>query len=376
MAASRLAALRARVAAKEDTLKAQVRESVANAIQRAEEEDKERQAKRRADALLEAKKHSLVAADDSNTPIKRGRLSINGHDKSGSVVHSGVPLEPLCRCGQKAVRRKVHKEGVNHGREFWCCQKQESQGRCRLFEWIEPKDLEDGEATAESVPQVAPSHCRCGLEVARRAVRKEGPNQGREFLCCPKDAGERCRLFEWVVPDAQAGNPTAAISSSATAPKSEEVLCNCGEAAVTWSVKKNGPNFGRSFLKCARPQEQQCSFFTWATGPLPEAAAATDGLVTNTITATVGNGSPNVGRTGSGQTEGEGDNALSASMHQHTSCPTEQQIAWTPPPPERPQGSGRFASALGSGGSGSCFKCGQGGHWSRECPLRVSSDQQ
>eukprot|EP00392_Amoebophrya_sp_AT5.2_P014644 g14805.t1 len=45
-----------------------------------------------------------------------------------------------------------------------------------------------------------PQLCDCGEVVAKRTVRKEGPNCGREFLCCPRGQNQkRCGYFSWDV---------------------------------------------------------------------------------------------------------------------------------------------------------------------------------
>ena len=38
--------------------------------------------------------------------------------------------------------------------------------------------------------------------------------------------------------------------------------CNCGEEKLV-TVKKEGPNTGRKFYACAKPQGSQCDFFCW-----------------------------------------------------------------------------------------------------------------
>lgn len=44
----------------------------------------------------------------------------------------------------------------------------------------------------------------------------------------------------------------------------ETPKCRCGEAAVKRTVKKKGPNRGREFFVCNKPQAEQCRFFEWA----------------------------------------------------------------------------------------------------------------
>src|SRR3990167_7936444 len=48
--------------------------------------------------------------------------------------------------------------------------------------------------------------------------------------------------------------------------------CNCGEAKLV-TVKKEGPNTGRQFYACAKPQGSQCDFFCWE-GETPRAVKA------------------------------------------------------------------------------------------------------
>ncbi|XP_034948825.1 DNA topoisomerase 3-alpha isoform X2 [Chelonus insularis] len=43
-----------------------------------------------------------------------------------------------------------------------------------------------------------------------------------------------------------------------------EFMCNCQEPAILLTVRKEGPNKGRQFYKCAKPQGSTCDFFLWA----------------------------------------------------------------------------------------------------------------
>ncbi|CAG0898215.1 unnamed protein product, partial [Darwinula stevensoni] len=42
------------------------------------------------------------------------------------------------------------------------------------------------------------------------------------------------------------------------------VVCHCNEDALLLTVRKEGPNKGRQFYKCAKPQGSGCNFFLWA----------------------------------------------------------------------------------------------------------------
>ncbi|XP_029663967.1 DNA topoisomerase 3-alpha [Formica exsecta] len=43
-----------------------------------------------------------------------------------------------------------------------------------------------------------------------------------------------------------------------------EIMCKCHETAIQLTVRKEGPNKGRLFYKCAKPQGSGCDFFLWA----------------------------------------------------------------------------------------------------------------
>lgn len=79
-------------------------------------------------------------------------------------------------------------------------------------------------------------------------VKKEGPNKGRWFMACPH---EKC-YFEWQDKD----------SDDETVKKDELPSCPGCEANTLrkYTVKKEGPNKGREFLKCA---DDSCNYFQW-----------------------------------------------------------------------------------------------------------------
>ncbi|XP_019659228.2 DNA topoisomerase 3-alpha isoform X1 [Ailuropoda melanoleuca] len=128
--------------------------------------------------------------------------------------------------------------------------------------------------------------CNCGQEALLLTVRKEGPNQGRQFYKC---GGGRCSFFLWAdssLPEA-GGPPSSALrptgSSLGRPPATGDrrggsgrpgedgggggggggMSCLCSQPAITRTVQKDGPNKGRQFHTCAKPREQQCGFFQW-----------------------------------------------------------------------------------------------------------------
>ncbi|XP_041863568.1 DNA topoisomerase 3-alpha isoform X2 [Melanotaenia boesemani] len=135
--------------------------------------------------------------------------------------------------------------------------------------------------------------CNCGQDALLLTVRKDGPNQGRQFYKCNSGS---CNFFLWADQPSQQGAPqsrepplTAQRTSQPPRPslgfrntsrggRGQELgtsrhlgqtMCNCSETAVTRTVQKDGPNKGRMFHTCGKPREQQCGFFLWADENVP-----------------------------------------------------------------------------------------------------------
>ncbi|KAF7661127.1 hypothetical protein LDENG_00268140 [Lucifuga dentata] len=139
--------------------------------------------------------------------------------------------------------------------------------------------------------------CNCGQDAVLLTVRKDGPNQGRQFYKC--NAGS-CSFFLWADQPNQQGAPQgrgpplpAPRISQPPRPSlgfrnapgggrgrgggggggggghSGQIMCKCNEGAVTRTVQKDGPNKGRTFHTCGKPREQQCGFFQWADENVP-----------------------------------------------------------------------------------------------------------
>ncbi|CAM4518993.1 DNA topoisomerase 3-alpha isoform X1 [Lepidochelys kempii] len=133
--------------------------------------------------------------------------------------------------------------------------------------------------------------CNCREEAALLTVRKEGPNQGRQFYKC--SAGS-CNFFLWADQQSDDGNSVTHRSFAAPPDSLGErppgsfrslgggrglgrygsngfdlggggsgTMCKCDQPAITRTVQKEGPNKGRQFHTCPKPREQQCGFFQW-----------------------------------------------------------------------------------------------------------------
>ncbi|KAM9843380.1 DNA topoisomerase 3-alpha [Aulostomus maculatus] len=132
--------------------------------------------------------------------------------------------------------------------------------------------------------------CNCGQDALLLTVRKDGPNQGRQFYKCNTGM---CNFFLWAdqpsqLGEVQSGGPMPPPSKTSQPPRTslgfrntpegggrtaggarDQIMCNCNEATVTRTVQKDGPNQGRVFHTCGKPREQQCGFFQWADENFP-----------------------------------------------------------------------------------------------------------
>ncbi|KAM8824210.1 DNA topoisomerase 3-alpha isoform 1-T1 [Synchiropus picturatus] len=144
-----------------------------------------------------------------------------------------------------------------------------------------------------------PIVCNCGQDALLLTVRKDGPNQGRQFYKCN---GGTCNFFLWAGEPSQPGAPqsrgptlpqqgapqpprtslgfrnTPGSSRGQNGGSGDQTMCNCNEAAVTRTVQKDGPNKGRMFHTCGKPREQQCGFFQWADENVPPAGNFSGGF--------------------------------------------------------------------------------------------------
>ncbi|TFK44129.1 hypothetical protein BDQ12DRAFT_672441 [Crucibulum laeve] len=164
--------------------------------------------------------------------------------------------------------------------------------------------------------------CNCNVPAALRTVGEGSSSTGRPYYTCGNSGG--CSF--WKFADAPLGSGSGASGSStvpAKRPYSKRKdsahapaarMCKCGEEASQRTVTKEGGNQGRKFWVCPT-RDTGCGFFEWDDEP-PR-------ITTGVPREGVAGGMP---RTLSNNTAG------------------------------------------GSQSSDQCFKCGQVGHWSTNCP--------
>lgn len=204
--------------------------------------------------------------------------------------------------------------------------------------------------------------CNCGREAVLLTVRKEGPNQGRQFYKC--SAGG-CGFFLW----AEAGGPPSSASrppggSLGRPPATGDrrggsgrpgddgggggggggsMSCLCSQPAVTRTVQKDGPNKGRQFHTCAKPREQQCGFFQWVDENVApgEAGAWLPGQAEPR-----GGGEREEGRGGAGGSEGKAGAAPGAAAGARR-CAKDTRCVSSPPSAQAPEAQGNELPVLG-----------------------------
>ncbi|KAI0339862.1 prokaryotic type I DNA topoisomerase [Trametopsis cervina] len=192
--------------------------------------------------------------------------------------------------------------------------------------------------------------CDCQVPAVIRTVQRETNNKGRQFYTCSQDGS--CGFFQWLDEPRAAPAPPPrsrtmpSASSLNVADLSAEKTCSCEPPAraAFREVIKDGPNKGRHFYTCRKPQGSQCGFFEWAdegegAQPPPPPPANNDrtcfkcGQPGHWANACPGGGDAGGGRGGSGS--------------RNYNATTRNNSAPTP---------------------GTCFKCGEEGHYSNACP--------
>lgn len=185
-------------------------------------------------------------------------------------------------------------------------------------------------------------NCPCGKPSSRKITRKEGPNLNRAFWSC-----EDCKYFCWVGEEDNQGSKKIVKPTKTT-----DVICNCGVSATVRTVSKDGPNKGRPFAVCgSQNKESKCQFFSWQdeiNAPI-EKGTSKFGHSTQCQCGMVA--VREVTRTGANQ--GRSYLRCSKTVKRCGFFEWEDGQASMAPPK--------------SNTSLTCYKCGQGGHFSNNC---------
>ncbi|XP_063075236.1 DNA topoisomerase 3-alpha [Engraulis encrasicolus] len=164
------------------------------------------------------------------------------HGSSSSNNNDDGNNATVCNCGQDAILLTVRKEGPNQGRQFYKC----NSGNCNFFLWADEQGQGQGQhgAGRRNNPQ-PPPRPSLGFANTNQGFRNGGVGVG--------------------------GGPGGGGGGGGGSGDGDggQTMCNCNEPAVSRTVMKEGPNKGRMFHTCGKPREQQCGFFQWADENVP-----------------------------------------------------------------------------------------------------------
>ncbi|KAK6919789.1 Zinc finger, CCHC-type [Dillenia turbinata] len=208
----------------------------------------------------------------------------------------------------------------------------------------------DSRISDPSTVDVESKPCRCGNGLCLILTSNTPKNPGRKFFKCPlREENGGCGFFEWC------DNNFGTIGSSVTESERTrnyamncssypDLPCPCGAGSCLILTAKTAKNYGQQFYRCPANQESSCGFFKWCNDNAPATPLP---VSTSRVSTTInGAGNKNYGlKSGSScfKCGNEGHWAKDCSMQSldsHTGRP-----------------------AL----SNTCYKRGQSGHWARDC---------
>uniref|UniRef100_A0A1D1Y402 Cellular nucleic acid-binding protein n=1 Tax=Anthurium amnicola TaxID=1678845 RepID=A0A1D1Y402_9ARAE len=205
--------------------------------------------------------------------------------------------------------------------------------------------VESGLGSEGDAPRKA---CPCGLGDCPVLTSNTARNPGRKFYRCPvKEENGGCKFFEWCDNPAS-GFPASRSFSNCSSPV-PELPCPCGAGSCLVLTAKTEKNIGQQFYRCPLDQGGgSCGFFKWCN----QYKSLADPLPTESLYNT-----------------SNCRNYQSAEERSVSYCfKCGQGGHWARDCPKNELDSRANIGGNSSASSGSCFRCGEVGHWARNCP--------
>ena len=141
-----------------------------------------------------------------------------------------------CDCGNPAIILTVRKEGPNQGRDFGKCE----ASQCNYFQFVD----EPPRTVSARPPPAAPSFTRA--------------NPGIIIYQIVYLVNKYTVSYQWF-------EKCLTVGSAFGGGGDDDIInCDCGQPSARRTAMKDGPNKGRDFYCCSKPRDEQCRFFSWA----------------------------------------------------------------------------------------------------------------